>query len=141
MKTACQGVQHWSHCYFRLHDDLKVIPDDAGGCCKVGCCAVLDGLKGLEGADAATAGLDDVGCSDAAAVVVTLKTDFYIDTSLSYSWKSRMTFAVDISSGISSPSSVLHSGQGTPQLKQTGMSMNQGMMEGLLTEYATSLLG
>ena len=61
--TAFSGV--WSHCYFHLSEDLKVIPDDAGGCCKVGCCAFLDGLKGREGADAATARLDDVGCCDA----------------------------------------------------------------------------
>ena len=123
-----------------MRDDLKVIPDDAGGCCDVGCCSVLDGLKGLEGAADAGAGLDDVGC-DALPLSPSKLTSLSLTFLCLSSWKSRMAFAVDISSGISSPSSVLHSGQGTPQLKQTGMSTNQGMMVGSLTEYATSLLG
>ena len=42
---------------------------------------------------------------------------------------------------MSSPSSVPHSGQGTPQLKQTGMSLNQGIVQGSLTEKAQFSLG
>ena len=49
--------------------------------------------------------------------------------------------AVDNSCGMSSPSSVRHSGQGTPQWKQTGMSLNQGIVQGLLTEKARFSLG
>ena len=101
----------WSHCHLRLRDDLKVIPDDAGGCCDVGCCSVLDGLKGLEGADAAGAGLDDVGCD---ALPLSPSKSSSLTFFCFFSLKSRMAFAVDIYSGISSPSSVLHSGQGTP---------------------------
>ena len=48
--------------------------------------------------------------------------------------KCRRAWAVDNSCGMSSPSSVRHSGQGTPQLKQTGMSLNQGIVQGSLTE-------
>ena len=50
-------------------------------------------------------------------------------------------WAVDNSCGMSSPSSVRHSGQGTPQLKQTGMSLNQGIVKGSLTEKAQFSLG
>ena len=45
-------------------------------------------------------------------------------------------WAVDNSCGTSSPRSVRHSGQGTPQLKQTGMSLNQGIVKGSLTGKA-----
>ena len=55
--------------------------------------------------------------------------------------KFSRAWAVDISWGISSPSSVRHSGQGTPQLKHTGMSLNQGMVQGSLTEKAQFSLG
>ena len=50
--------------------------------------------------------------------------------------KCRRAWAVDNSCGMSSPSSVRHSGQGTPQLKHTGMSLNQGIVQGSLTEKA-----
>ena len=46
--------------------------------------------------------------------------------------------AIDISIGKSLESSLLHSGEGTPQLKHTGMSSNQGMVQGSLTEKAQS---
>ena len=49
--------------------------------------------------------------------------------------------AVDNSCGMSSPSSVQDSGQGTPQLKQTGMLLNQGIVQGSLTEKAQFSLG
>ena len=42
---------------------------------------------------------------------------------------------------MSSPRSVRHSGQGTPQLKQTGMSLNQGIVQGSLIEKAQFSLG
>ena len=48
---------------------------------------------------------------------------------------------VDNSCGMSSPRCVRHSGQGTPQLKQTGMSLNQGIVQGSLTERAQFSLG
>ena len=38
--------------------------------------------------------------------------------------------AVDNSRGMSSPSSVRHSEQGTPPFKQTGMSLNLGIVQG-----------
>ena len=37
--------------------------------------------------------------------------------------------------------SVQHSKQGTPQLKQTGMLLNQGIVQGSLTEKAQFSLG
>ena len=49
--------------------------------------------------------------------------------------------AVDNSCGMSSPSSVQDSGQETPQLKQTGMLLNQGIVQGSLTEKAQFSLG
>ena len=48
---------------------------------------------------------------------------------------------MDNSCGMSSPSSVRHSEQGTPQLKQTGMSLNLGIVQGSLTEKAQFSLG
>ena len=50
--------------------------------------------------------------------------------------KCRRARAVDNSCGMSSPSSVRHSGQGMPQLKQTGTSLNQGIVQGSLREKA-----
>jgi len=125
--------------YLRLRDDIKVIHDDALGCCDVDGCAVLDGLSGLEGADAAASGLTDEGCCGALPLSSSKSTSSSLTFTFLISWKSRMAFAVNISSRISRQSCVLYSGQGTRQLKQTGMSTNQSMTDGSLTKYATSL--
>ena len=51
----------------------------------------------------------------------------------------RVTLTMVISSGMSEPSSVLHSRQGTSQLKQTGMST--GKVDASFKAYAWSMLG
>lgn len=122
-----------------MRDDLNVIRDDAGGCCDLDSwCAVRDGLKVIR---AAGGWCSDEGCCDALSLSSSKQTSASLTFICLISRKLRMAFAIDIYSGISKPSSVLHSGQGTPQLKQTGMSTNQDMVDGSLTEYAVSVLG
>ena len=105
--------------YLRLLEDLNILVDDDRTCC------------------------DDEGFCEESCVLFSFseQSTSSVTSICGICSKLRMALTVVISSGISKPSSVLHSGQGVPQLKQTGKSTNQGKVDGSFKAYAWSLLG